>query len=380
MPAQNGHQDCTVSTMPRPAACPPAAPDVLDPVADGLPAPVGSGGTAGALRARLAVLAATFAETPLVRIEDDAVDLHAKLEYCNPNGSSKDRSAFWILKGAVERGEITAETTVVESSSGNFAISMAAFCRTLGIRFVPVIDPNCNQLTEAYLGIMCDRVEKVTERDPSGGYLTTRLDRVKQLQTEYRHVYWPNQYANEDALLAHYRTTGGELCAALPKLDYVFLGVSTGGTIAGVSRRVKEEHPSATVVAVDAAGSAIFGQPPQARLLPGLGSSLVPPLCDRALIDDVVIVPEPAAVQGCLELVRRHGLYTGGSTGSVYAAIRHYFGRRPAGGARPTVAFLCADRGTAYAETVYDADWVARSFADRPVPDGWPGAALPSAL
>ncbi|MER8185732.1 2,3-diaminopropionate biosynthesis protein SbnA [Kitasatospora sp. NPDC094015] len=370
--------------MPRPAECVPA---VLDPLAGPVegPAPAGAGAAGGPLGGRLAMLAATFAETPLVRIEEEGIDLYAKLEYCNPNGSSKDRSAFWILKGAIERGEITRETTVVESSSGNFAISMAAFCRSLGIRFVPVIDPNCNQLTEAYLGIMCDRVEKVTERDASGGYLTTRLTRVKQLQAEYPHVYWPNQYANEDALLAHYSMTGGELCAALPKLDYVFLGVSTGGTIAGVSRRVKQENPGVTVVAVDAAGSAIFGQPPQTRLLPGLGSSLVPPLCDRALIDDVVIVPEAAAVQGCLELVRRHGLYAGGSTGSVYAAIGHYFARRPAGGPRPTVAFLCADRGTAYAETVYDAAWVARSFADRPDPAewpggaAWPGAALPSA-
>ncbi|MFJ1705642.1 2,3-diaminopropionate biosynthesis protein SbnA [Kitasatospora sp. NPDC088346] len=366
--------------MPRPAECVPA---VLDPVADLAPGPslTGADGPAGPLRSRLAMLAATFSETPLVRIEDENVDLYAKLEYCNPNGSSKDRSAFWILKGAIERGEITTGTTVVESSSGNFAISMAAFCRSLGIGFVPVIDPNCNQLTEAYLGIMCDRVEKVTERDASGGYLTTRLDRVKELRTEYQDVYWPNQYANEDALLAHYEMTGGELCAALPRIDYVFLGVSTGGTIAGVSRRIKEAHPGAVVVAVDAAGSAIFGQPPQARLLPGLGSSLVPPLCDRALVDDVVIVPEPAAVQGCLDLVRKHGLYAGGSTGSVYAAIGHYFGRRPATGPRPTVAFLCADRGTAYAETVYDAGWVARSFAGRPAPADWPGATpLPSAL
>ncbi|PYC87364.1 2,3-diaminopropionate biosynthesis protein SbnA [Streptomyces tateyamensis] len=329
---------------------------------------------------RLAALAATFAETPLVRLDDERIELYAKLEYCNPNGSSKDRSAFWILKRAIERGEITRETTVVESSSGNFAISMAAFCRALGIGFVPVIDPNCNALTEAYLDIMCDSVEKVTERDASGGFLNTRLARVRELCRVLPHAYWPNQYANDDALTAHYELTGGEIARMMPELDYVFLGVSTGGTIAGLSRRVKETYPSATVVAVDAAGSAIFGQPPATRRLPGLGSSLVPQLCERALIDHVVIVPEARAVRGCLDLVRRHGLYTGGSTGSVYAAIEHWFTEHPpAAGERPRVAFLCADRGIAYADTVYNPAWVAAAFGTGTPPAAWsltPSAAL----
>jgi N-(2-amino-2-carboxyethyl)-L-glutamate synthase len=108
-------------------------------------------------------------------------------------------------------------------------------------------------------------------------------------------------------------------------------------------------------VAVDAEGSAIFGQPPRPRHIPGLGSSIVPPLVDGALIDDVVIVSECATVAGCHALLARHGVLAGGSTGSVYAAIERYFADYH--GPRPTVAFLCADRGTAYLDTVYNPEW-----------------------
>ena len=332
------------------------------------------------LQRRLEMLRSSFVTTPVVTLADDALDLHAKLEFSNPNGSAKDRSAFWILKQAVERGDITPATMVVESSSGNFAISMASFCRSLGLSFVPVIDPNCNSSTESYLHTLCDRVEKVTEPDGVGGHLRTRLRRVEELRAELPGAYWPNQYVNPDGMTAHYRLTGGELCRRFRRIDFLFVGVSTGGTIAGLSARVKESYPGATVVAVDADGSAIFGATGPPRRIPGLGSGIVPPLCDRALIDDVVIVPEADAVAGCHALFHRHGLFAGGSTGSVYSAIGRYFRERPAltaGGARPTVVFLCADRGTAYLDTVYDPAWVARhypqnlSVPDVPAMAGW---------
>lgn len=313
---------------------------------------------------RLDRIRRSMPETPMLQLEHDTVDLYGKLEFSNPNGSSKDRSAFWILKQAIERGDITERTTIVESSSGNFAISMASFCRALGITFVPVIDPNCNTATETYLRAVCGRVEKVTEPDGTGGFLSTRLARVTALRTELAPVYWPNQYGNTDAIMAHYRLTGGELCRALRRLDYMFVGVSTGGTIGGLSLRLKESYPGIQVIAVDAEGSAIFGGPPKRRRIPGLGSSITPELFDHALIDDVVMVPERDTVEGCHELLRRHGLYAGGSTGTVYAAINGFFAGHT--GPRPTVAFLCADRGLAYADTIYNPIWVAELLGELP--------------
>jgi cysteine synthase A len=310
----------------------------------------------GGLRQRLDLLGAAMPATPLMRLPDGELELWAKLEYLNPTGSAKDRSAFWILSRAVERGELSAASTVVESSSGNFAISLATFCRTLQIPFVPVIDPYVNRATEAFLRAACTRVEKVTEPDGSGGYLQTRLDRVVELRAEIDGAYWPDQYGNADAAAAHNRFTGAELCAALPRIDHLFVGVSTGGTIAGLSRRLKERDPGVRIVAVDAEGSAAFGRPPAPRRIPGLGSSIVPGLLAHAVVDDVEIVSEAETVAGCHALLRDYGLFAGGSTGSAYAAIRRWFDRHPPAG-RPAVVFVCADRGAGYLDTVYNVDW-----------------------
>ncbi|GAA3719840.1 2,3-diaminopropionate biosynthesis protein SbnA [Streptomyces tremellae] len=295
--------------------------------------------------------------TPLIPLPDEQCDIVAKLEFCNPTGSSKDRSALWILEQAIGRGEIARDTTVVESSSGNFALALAFYCRMLGISFIPVIDPNCNEATEAQLRLLCEHVEKVTQRDAAGGYLRSRLSRVQELLVEHDSAYWPNQYANPDARDAHYRFTGGELIAQAGPLDYLFVGVGTGGTIAGLSHRIKEASPECVVVAVDAEGSVIFGGPPKKRRIPGIGSSIVPPLCGEALIDEVEIVAESRAVEACGDLAAAYGLYAGGSTGSTYAAIQDYFARRRPAARRPRVAFIAADRGHAYAQTVYNPVW-----------------------
>ncbi|MFE2689800.1 2,3-diaminopropionate biosynthesis protein SbnA, partial [Streptomyces mirabilis] len=302
--------------------------------------------------------------TPLIPLADEQCDIVAKLEFCNPTGSSKDRSALWILEQAIGRGEIAHDTTVVESSSGNFALALAFYCRMLGISFVPVIDPNCNEATEAQLRLLCERVEKVSIRDVTGSYLKNRLSRVQELLVELDSAYWPNQYANPDARDAHYRFTAGELIAQAGPLDYLFVGVGTGGTIAGLSHRIKEAYPGCVVVAVDAEGSVIFGGPPQKRRIPGIGSSIVPPLCGQALIDQVEIVSEARAVEGCAALAATYGLYAGGSTGSTYAAVQDYFARHRPGTHRPRVAFIAADRGHAYAQTVYDPTWVQQLHAE----------------
>src|SRR5215216_7690911 len=94
------------------------------------------------LVARLEQLRRTLRPTPHVPLAVEGMDLFAKLEYVNPVGSIKDRPAFWILKRAAERGDISENTTVIESSSGNFASALAAFTRLVGLKFIPVIDPN----------------------------------------------------------------------------------------------------------------------------------------------------------------------------------------------------------------------------------------------
>jgi len=289
----------------------------------------------------------------------DGMNLFAKLEFVNPVGSIKDRAAYWILKRAAERGEICEKTTVIESSSGNFATALAAFTHLVGLRFIPVIDPNISGTYESFLRRICSTVAKVEDRDDTGGFLKTRLQMVERLCAPTPNAYWTNQYGNLDAMEAHYKLTANEICADFDSLDYVFISVSTAGTIAGVSRRLKERYPKVRVIAVDSEGSVIFGGAPRKRHIPGIGSSIVPPLLSHARIDDVVLIPERETVEACRELLAKHGLFVGGSSGSAFAAVKRYAAKM-AGGERPNVLFLCADRGTPYLDTVFDPAWAAR--------------------
>jgi 2,3-diaminopropionate biosynthesis protein SbnA len=314
---------------------------------------------APSLVTRLEQLRKTLRPTPHVPLAVEHMNLFAKLEYVNPVGSIKDRPAYWILKRAAERGEICDETTVIESSSGNFASALAAFTRLVGLKFIPVIDPNISGTYESFLRRTCARVVKVTDRDDTGGFLKTRLRMVEHLCATIPNAYWTNQYGNPDAVEAHYQLTARDICAEFASLDYVFIGVSTGGTIAGISRRLKERYPNVRIIAVDTQGSAIFGDTPRKRHIPGVGSSIVPPLLSQARIDDVVLIPERETAAACRELLLTHGLFAGGSSGTVFAGVKRY-ATRMRGPRRPTVLFVCADRGTPYLDTVFDPAWTAK--------------------
>src|SRR3989454_8309616 len=217
---------------------------------------------ASRLATRLELLRNTLRPTPHVQLAMKGMDLFAKLEYVNPVGSIKDRAAYWILTRAAQRGEICEETTVIESSSGNFAAALAAFTHMVGLRFIPVIDPNISDTYESFLRRICPEVVKVQDRDDTGGFLKTRLQMVKHLCATTPNAFWTNQYGNPDAVEAHYKLTAGEICADFDSLDYVFIAVSTAGTIARVSPRLQKHYPNIPVISVDSESSGIFcGEP-----------------------------------------------------------------------------------------------------------------------
>lgn len=292
----------------------------------------------------------------MTRLNYADINLYVKLEYTNFSGSIKDRAAYNILLSGVENGSIKEGTQIVESSSGNFAIALASMCKYIGIKFIPVIDPVINQDYERYLRLLTKDVEKVEVADENGGYLLTRLKRVKDICSSSKTFFWTNQYGNPDNYLAYYNGLGLEICKSFSKLDYAFIAVSSGGTIIGTSRRLKEHFPNIKIIAVDIEGSIIFGQAPKKRSISGLGSSLRPELLDRALIDDVVIVSEKEIVEGCRGLLNEQTIFGGGSTGAAYCAIEKYYkstGMAP----KSNVLFLSADRGGGYLNTVYNSNW-----------------------
>jgi cysteine synthase A len=306
--------------------------------------------------------------TPLVRLgrlfPDGSPEVIAKLEYLNPSGSMKDRAAQYIVAEGVREGRITPLTHLVESSSGNFGIAMATVARIYGLRFTCVVDPKTTSANWQLLRCLDANVEVVTKPDEQGGYLKSRLARVRELLEEIPSAFWVNQYGNELNWRAHYDGTGKEILDDLDgPVDCVAVPVSTTGTIMGVGRRLREAFPDVAVVAVDMVGSVIFGAEGGPRELPGIGSSIVPDILDPTEIDEVVYVSAHEAAVACRELCTLEAIVAGGSSGAVVAGIRK-LECDLTGPCR--IVTVLPDRGERYLDTVYDDEWlesVRRSYS-----------------
>lgn len=312
-------------------------------------------------------------------LPDADFELFGKLESLNPGGSIKDRPAKEILEAGLRAGEIGPGTVVVESSSGNMGIGLAQACRYHGLRFVCVVDPKTTTQNLRVLEAYGAKIDFVDEPDPATGeFLQARIERVNELLKTIEGAFWPNQYANRNNPVSHYRTTMHEVVTALDgRVDFVFAAVSTCGTVHGCAEYIRDHRLGARIIAVDARGSVIFGDAKAERRIPGLGAGINPPLCDLALIHNFVHVTDRDCVAGCRRLVQREAILVGGSAGGVIAAVEKWRDRIPAG-AR-CVAILC-DRGERYLDTVYDDDWVHRHLGD--IDEDWaePAAAMGPSL
>ena len=299
----------------------------------------------------------TVGGTPMVRIKDSKlknINLFTKLEGSNPTGSVKDRAACEMIKHLLNSGKINKSTTIIESSSGNFGVALANYCKYYGLKFICVVDPKILPINEFIIKSVGGEIVKVDKIDESGGYLISRINKVKELVQEIEDSYWINQYENPENANAYGRTVGKEICDQV-ECDYIFLGVSSGGTITGISRYVKARYPHSKIIAVDVKGSVIFGEKPGFRAIPGIGSSMVPPILATSYIDDVVIVSEEESVEMCKDLLWNHNIFAGGSSGSVLAGVNKYFRNKKLID-KPNVVTLFADRGERYFESIYNHD------------------------
>jgi cysteine synthase A len=297
--------------------------------------------------------------TPLVKIEPinlESINLYVKLEYYNPTGSVKDRAAKYIVEESLKLGKINKDTTLIESSSGNFGIALSSYCKKNKIKFHCVVDSHISPTNEMLIKALSTDMTKVNKLDENGGYLLNRIKKVKKLLKTIANSYWVNQYGNPLNAEAYRNTLGKEICDDLDKIDYVFLGVSSGGTITGVSQKIKEVFPKAKVVAVDITGSIIFGGKPEKRYIPGIGSSMVPSILEDAKIDEVITVDEVSTIKMCHELLKNHFIFVGGSSGSVFSAIKQYFSKRKIKN-QPNVVAIFADHGDRYVSTIYNEKW-----------------------
>ncbi|MEA1889927.1 MAG: 2,3-diaminopropionate biosynthesis protein SbnA [Pseudomonadota bacterium] len=313
----------------------------------------------------------TVGTTPVIELSkifgDSQFKLFGKIEAMNPGGSIKDRSALHMLREALSSGELSANTTIIESSSGNMAIGLAQVCAYWDLKLVCVVDIRTTKQILQILQAYGAEISLVSVPLPgTDSLLEARKLRVRELLASVPDSYCPDQYANLNNCTAHYQSTMPEILNALQSpVDYLFLATSTSGTLRGCAEYIHDNGLATKVIAVDAIGSVIFGDKAQPRLLPGHGAAEQSKIHLDGLADDVVLISDWDCVTGCRNLVRREAVLAGASSGGVIAAIHKYRERIEEGA---VCAAILADRGERYMDTVYSDDWVMKNFDQLPDP------------
>ena len=287
---------------------------------------------------------------------NETVDVVVKIEAGNPTGSIKYKTARNLLDRGEAQGHIEPGWDVIESSSGNLGIALAALCAERGYKFTCVVDPNASEQSLATIKAHGAQVHQVQERDANGGFLGTRISYIQRYVSENKKVYWTNQYANPANPEAHFLYTAKEIDEHVPNIGLLVIGAGTTGTLMGCSKYFGDR---VRILAVDSVGSITFGGQPGDRHVPGLGTSCRPPIFKRSDWWDFEAVPEREGIAMCRRLARKLGYLAGGSTGLVLAGLA----RRPdLWGIEGAIVVISPDGGEKYLDTIYNDDWVAGRF------------------
>ncbi|WP_405686743.1 2,3-diaminopropionate biosynthesis protein SbnA [Streptomyces sp. NBC_00057] len=288
--------------------------------------------------------------------------LYLKCEGFNFAGSVKLKAAEEMISAAEKDGILTPGSTLVESSSGNLGVALSVIAANRGYQFLCVTDSRCNRSTRRLMEALGSQVHIIAGPDAESGFLGARIDYVRQLVASDPRYVWLNQHSNPNNWVAHYRTTAPAIARQFPKLDILFVGAGTTGTLMGCSRFFREYEKRVRIVAVDSVGSVTFGGPSGTRMIPGLGTGVRPALLDESLVDEVIHVPEADTVRTCHQLARR-GFLFGGSTGTVVGAAGKWLADHTAGDELTAVA-IAPDLGERYLDTLYQSDWVRGLYGD----------------
>jgi cysteine synthase B len=276
--------------------------------------------------------------TPLVDIrhviKKPGVRIMAKLEGNNPGGSVKDRAAFGMIKGAIERGELKKGMKLIEATSGNTGIALAMVANLFEISIELVMPENS---TQERISTMTAYGAKVT-LTPASGSMEAAIDYANNKVSEGGY-FMLNQFANPDNYKAHFRTTGPEIWKDTSgKITHFVSSMGTTGTIMGVSRYLKEQKPDIQIIGV---------QPSEGSKIPGIRrwpKSYLPKIFEPERVDKIIDVSEKESVEMTKRLAREEGIFAGMSSGGAVAAASKLVEHMDHG----LVVCIICDRGDRY--------------------------------
>ncbi len=298
-------------------------------------------------------IAELIGNTPLVELThyEQSHDLKAtlvgKVEFFNPAGSIKDRIAKSMLDAALAAGRIDENTTLIEPTSGNTGIGLAAIAATHGMRLILTMPETMSverrNLTKAYGA-------EIVLTDGAAG-MQGAIDKANELCAEIENSFIPSQFTNPANPSTHEFTTGPEIWRDTEgKVDIFVAGVGTGGTLTGVGRYLKGQNPDVQVVAVEPANSPVLsGGRAGSHGLQGIGAGFVPETLDTSIYDEVMAIREEEAYEAARELSAKDGLLVGISAGAAVSAART-IAERPENEGKLIVVIL-PDTGERYLST-----------------------------
>lgn len=276
----------------------------------------------------------------------------AKLEYLNPAGSAKDRVGYNMIIDAEEKGLLKEGSVIIEPTSGNTGIGLAAFAVTRGYRTIIVMPDSMSAerrtLMKAY------GAELVLTDGKLG--MSGAIEKAKELAAQYEGSFIPGQFENPANAMAHYKTTGPEIWRDTDGMVDAFVaGVGTGGTITGTGRFLKEKKADIRVIAVEPDTSAVLsGGKAGAHGLQGIGAGFIPEVLDTGVYDEVIPVSTPDAYEMARLMGNTEGILVGISSGAALKAAVELAGKPEYEG--KNIVVLLPDTGDRYLSTPMFAD------------------------
>lgn len=286
-------------------------------------------------------------ELPLPQLQKNKVRLLAKLESMNPAGSVKDRVANAMIVHAEQTGKLKPGATIIEPTSGNTGIGLAAVAAAKGYRVILTMPETMSVERRRLLAAYGAQLVLT----PGAQGMQGAIQKAEELAAQTPGSFVPGQFVNPQNPEVHYRTTGPEIWEDTDGQVNIFVaGVGTGGTISGVGKYLKEQNPAVKVVAVEPANSAVLsGKAAGAHGLQGIGAGFVPDTLDTTIYDAVMPIYEQDAYETGRMLATKVGLLVGITAGAaVYAAIQLAKDPENAG---KTIVTLLPDGGEKYLTT-----------------------------